>query len=88
MNDQSEAPKLWAAKGETVTCTQGHSICDIAHDIYIGQPRAAGHFTNWHQPQPDHYKPVADIACTECGGSWINGNPSDGYRFHFPDGWR
>ena len=34
MNDMSDAPKLWASKGETVTCIMGHAICDMARDIY------------------------------------------------------
>ncbi len=84
----SNTPKLWATKGECITCTQGHPICEIAHDIAIGEPRGSGNFTNWKQPQPDHYKPVSDITCNQCGGSWINGNPRNGYRFHFAEGWR
>lgn len=54
----------------------------------IGDPRHAGDFTNWQQPQPDKSTQVADIRCTICRGAWINGSKKSGYRFHFLDGWR
>ena len=28
MNDASDAPRLWARKGETITCINGHPISD------------------------------------------------------------
>ena len=90
MNDQSEAPKLWAKAGESVTCIKGHPICDISRDIYVrdGKGRQGSDFTNWQQPEPDTSVPVAKIRCTQCRGVWVRGNPRDGFQFHFADGWR
>ncbi len=91
MNDQSESPKLWAIKGEKVTCINGHDICEIAHDIPVGAPRAGTDFTDWVQPEPDHSTSVAEIRCNKCRGVWIRGSTSDGYQFHFgspPGEWR
>lgn len=88
MNDQSEAPRLWAHKGETITCISGHPICDLARDIYTCEGRASADFTDWKQPEPARDLSVADIRCTDCKGVWIRGNARDGYQFHFSDGWR
>jgi len=92
MNDRLGAPKLWARKGESVTCINGHPICDIAHDIYSGDARGKSDFTNWHQPEPGISESVAGLRCKVCRGAWIRGNPRDGYQFHFgtnpKDGWR
>jgi hypothetical protein len=94
MNDHSDAPKLWAAKGESVTCLKGHPICDIAHDLYVGDGRAAGDFCNWRQPEPDVSAQVATLRCAQCRSVWIRGNPREGYQFHFGNdphpqkGWR
>lgn len=88
MNDQSESTQFWARKGETVCCVKGHAICDIAHDIMVGDSRSSADFTNWKQPEPDKSTNVADIRCATCRGAWINGNKTDGYRFHFAEGWR
>ena len=88
MNDMSNAPRIWAHKGSQITCTQGHPICEIARDVYVGEPRSGADFTAWQQTEPDRSTSVADIQCTVCGGSWINGGTDSGYRFHFEDGWR
>ena len=88
MNDMSEAPppnvpRIWAHKGEAITCINGHAICDLARDIYLGEPRQGDHFTNWRQPEPHRSCPVGEIRCTECRGVWIRGNPQAGYQFRF-----
>ena len=94
MNDMSGAPKIWAYKGEAVTCVNGHTVCSIARDLYQGDPRAndGSDFEQWLQPQPAREDSVADIVCKKCRGRWLGGNPKDGYRFHFgapPNGsWR
>ena len=85
MLDTAEVPKrrIWAYKGETVTCIKGHAICSIAEDILVGSPRHAGRFTNWVQPEPDRKTSVADIRCTKCRGVWVRGNTKHGWQFHF-----
>lgn len=84
MNDQSEAPRLWARKGETVCCINGHEICHAAHDIYVGDLWSPGNFDGWHQPEPERAASLADIRCTECRAIWIRPNG----QLHFAEGWR
>ena len=94
MNDHSDAPRVWASKGEAVTCIRGHAIVDIARTVYFGDSRSAADFTNWHQPEPSRDTSVAELRCAKCRGVWIRGNPRSGYQMHFgadPDptqGWR
>jgi hypothetical protein len=92
MNDMSNAPQIWARKGEPVTCISEHVICHIAQDIMLGDPRAEQHFCDWVQPQPPKDKSVAEICCAECRGFWVRGVQGPGgsvaYQFHFKDGWR
>jgi hypothetical protein len=87
-----EEPPIWANKGEAVTCINGHVICEMARNVYVGEARAGEHFTNWSQPEPDKRTHVAEIRCTICRGAWVRGNPQEGYQFHFGSnkhgGWR
>ena len=87
MNDMSD-DRIWARKGETVTCIKGHPICDISRDLFYGEPRHASQFVNWRQPEPEITQSVSEIRCKECRGIWIRGNTRDGYQFHFAEGWR
>lgn len=80
--------RVWANQGEAIVCTQGHHICDIAHVIFVEDPRSAGDFTNWMQPQPAIQDKVADIKCKLCRGAWVRGASDGSYSFHFADGWR
>lgn len=92
MNDQSEAPRLWARAGETVTCLNGHPICDVAHDIADDERHSPAHYTNWRQPEPDRNTHVTAIRCAECRGVWVRfGKAASGqtvYQLHFQNGWR
>lgn len=91
---EATPPRIWANKGEAVTCVNGHNVCEIARDIYVGDPRSGEDFTNWFQPEPDKETSVAEIRCKECRGVWIRGTVRGGYQLHFgnlPDpseGWR
>lgn len=88
MNDQSEAPRMWARQGEAICCLNGHPICHVARDIYAGEERGGGDFTDWRQPEPDRKASVAALRCNQCKSVWIRGNLREGYQFHFADGWR
>jgi hypothetical protein len=83
-----EHGELWASKGEVVTCINGHPICTISRDIYVGEGREDSDFENWKQDKPDRRTSVADIKCNRCRGVWLRGNKRDGYAFHFASGWR
>lgn len=92
MNDQSEAPRLWARAGETVTCINGHDICDIARDIANDERHSPSQFANWRQPEPSTSTHITAIRCAECRGVWIRmGRAQSGhsvYQMHFEKGWR
>lgn len=88
MNDTSEPRRIWAHRGECVCCLKGHPICEIARDIFVGDPRSGEDFINWSQPEPDKTTSVADIRCTICRAVWIRGSKRGGYQLHFAEGWR
>lgn len=94
MTDQPDTRPVWANKGEAVTCINGHPICEIARQIFVGDGRSGADFCNWQQPEPPKEQSVAEIRCTECRGVWIRGNTQAGYQFHFgvfadpTEGWR
>jgi len=89
MNDMSEAPKkLWARKGEVVTCVRSnHPICSLSRDVYVGD-RKFDIFTDWQQPEPQKGDSVHKIRCVHCRSVWIRGSRAGGYSLHFADGWR
>jgi hypothetical protein len=86
----TETPEkpLWAAAGETITCLNGHPICDIAHDIHVGDGRSRHNFTNWRQPEPDRKTPMSSLVCTECRHVWVRADSHNNVFFHFAEGWR
>ena len=79
---------MWANKGEAVVCVRGHHICDIAHVIYVEDPRGKADFTNWIQPEPHINDKVTEIRCKKCRGAWVRGASDGSYSFHFAEGWR
>lgn len=72
----------YAAKGEKVTCENGHEICTFSRDVSWGDFFTPGDLTDWKQKEPE----IGDLdpqRCESCGKPW-----SDAMRFHFADGWR
>ncbi len=76
---------LVAKKGEKVTCTNGHVICEVVDDLYVGRTLWGDCFGAWRQPPPvpgTTDKPP----CIICGAPFI---ASDSWAFHYEDGtWR
>ena len=77
------ARRVYAAAGATVTCANGHPICEFAETVYLGDfqdlPRQLG---NWRQAEPVVGQcPIP--GCARCGAAF-----TDGTRWHFADGWR
>ena len=74
---------IYAHAGETVTCENGHPICDFARDVYRGMmqdpPRD---FTNWRQVVPVVGERLIPM-CAVCGASFTNG-----LVYHVGDAWR
>jgi hypothetical protein len=75
--------RIYAHAGETVTCENGHPICDFVEDVAIGQtqdvPRQLG---NWRQDVPQVGALPLPV-CAQCGAQF-----TDGSAYHFADGWR
>lgn len=83
--------RLFARKGEWVTCANGHRICQFTRDVRIGEmfdPTAMG---NWQRETPArgtmHYDALCDVhepgAALPCRAEWFHG-----VSYHFADGWR
>ena len=74
---------VYAYKGETITCENGHPICDFARTVKIGEiQNGTDDLTDWRQPIPVVGTfPVP--GCAICGARW-----SDGVVFHVGNSWR
>lgn len=81
-------PILYAKKGEVVTCTNGHEICELAKDVYVNEPLMAEKFINWKNQEPA--KPCDVIApCNACGEPFIkSAMPYGGIWLHIDGEWR
>ena len=80
--------RLFAKAGETVTCENGHPICDAAHDLVYGELQdPPNDWTNWRQPEPPIGTLPAEALCVVCGAQWF-GAVGRVAQFHFEDGWR
>lgn len=75
--------RVYAHAGETVTCENGHPICEFVETVVIGQMQEpARQLGNWRQDAPQvGAMPVP--GCALCGAPF-----SDGSSYHFADGWR
>lgn len=75
--------ELYAKAGETVTCENGHPICDFVVDIRRGQPQhPATQLGNWRQPEPQ-VGTIPIPGCEKCGAPF-----TDGMLYHVGDSWR
>lgn len=88
MTATDDEKELWAKQGETITCVNGHPICDIAHDIHVGDGRMSLDFTNWRIPEPQTTDSLEAIRCRECRGVWLRVDSNNNVLFHFAEGWR
>lgn len=80
--DIPESRKLWANKGEAVTCVNGHAICHAAKHLYVGEGHSPANFDNWQQPEPNENTKITEIRCIKCRGVWVRQGPT-AYQFHF-----
>ena len=81
-------PLLYASKGEIVSCENGHEICDVSRDVYVGDLIIVNQFENWRNqtaPMPnDVIKP-----CHTCGARFIDSKiPYGGTWLHINGQWR
>jgi hypothetical protein len=78
--------KIYAKKGEHITCENGHVVCEMAKTVLYGSHQKAAQITNWRQKEPR----VGDMVpvCEKCGAEFYR-NPQDkGISMHFKEGWR
>lgn len=79
-------PKLWAKKGERITCADGHIIATVARDIPLGDMPKGDEWEGWTQHEPLKGT-MGPHVCVQCGAPWFTsgaGHPP----YHFEDGWR
>jgi len=79
---------LYAKKGEIITCTNDHEICELAKDVYVGGLLVAEEFINWRNQEPA--KPCDVITpCKTCGEPFIkSAMPYGGNHLHIAGEWR
>ena len=77
-------PVYYATVGETVTCTNGHPICDFVESVTLGQTEdPEKQLGNWRQPAPK----VGELpipGCAICGARFYVGLG----LYHIGDSWR
>jgi hypothetical protein len=59
-----------AYKGETVTCENGHEICDVAQDIGRYSSANAEMFTGWRRGMSSEDERLMRYCCS-CGAEFI-----------------
>lgn len=65
--------KFVARKGERITCSAGHHVCDAVEDIPANGLTMAEMFGNWH-PRVDpvqNGQPFTAVAPCFCGKPWL-----------------
>ncbi|WP_408998223.1 hypothetical protein ACJ77P_10870 [Syntrophus buswellii] len=64
-----------AGKGQIITCTNGHEICELSRDYYEDQDVNPDLFEHFRPPQriiTDSDR-INEIRCQICGAQWISG---------------
>jgi hypothetical protein len=75
---------VYAHAGETVTCENGHPICEFVETVYLGQSQdLERQLGKWRQKAPKTGSGLPQ-RCVQCDARWAE------YVgvFHFKDGWR
>jgi hypothetical protein len=73
--------RIYASKGDQVTCENGHVVCEFGRNVAAGEPFDPSALVNWIQKTPKRGQQTAP--CEQCGARWYKGS-----LFHFSDGWR
>jgi hypothetical protein len=74
---------VYAFAGETVTCENGHPICDFVETVELGQEqKVASQLGNWRQPSPEIGQ-IPIPGCNKCGAAFSNG-----MVYHIGSEWR
>lgn len=80
---QIVSKKIYASAGETITCENGHPICDFRETVYAGDMQnPTEQFWNWRQTKPK-LGVIQLPRCEVCNGMWTMG-----VIYHVGDSWR
>ena len=75
--------RIYAHAGETITCENGHPICDFRETVYQGDMQnPSDQFWNWKQAPPK-LGVIPLPRCEVCNGMWTMG-----VIYHIGDSWR
>lgn len=80
-------PRLYARKGEHVTCERGHVIGTFARDVVVGAVFCADMITDWH----DKFSGLPGMSletCPACGAPWVRARRGKPGMLHIETGWR
>lgn len=75
----------FAVRGETVTCTNGHEICDVAQDLTAEMTLRVNQFDNWRIKKPESGDGIS--VCPICGADYLR-RENQRLRLHIAGGWR
>lgn len=82
-----QVPRVYAYRGETVTCENNHPICEFAETVHYGDSQDLRHqLVNWRQPAPE-IGALLPVLCTGCNAPFGQIGET-GCEFHFASGWR
>ncbi len=64
-----------ANKGQIVTCTNGHEVCELSRDYFEDQDVNPDLFAHFRSPQRiiSENDRINEIRCLVCGAQWISG---------------
>lgn len=73
--DSSREEKRIARKGQIITCTNGHEICELSRDFFNDQDVNPDLFSNYRPSQRiiTESDRINEIRCLVCGAQWIQG---------------
>ena len=74
-------PQLYARRGEQFTCTNGHVIGTLLHDVMVGDT-IGQNTVEWRIEPPQPGSVIGH--CPHCGAMWLHGMGA----LHFSNGWR
>ena len=64
--------KIYFNKGDIIECPNGHYICEIGINVYVGDKFSSDAFINFKDtPEPKLGTLMNDITCNECGENWV-----------------
>lgn len=81
----SDGRRLYARRGEQITCEYGHPIAQVTRDIKRGNIQGEHDlYFNGETAKPAMGTPIEQCRCHLCNGLWVVSNG----HFHFKDGYR